>query len=226
MPKARGSWPTTVTIGLALAGLAVLAGVALVLLIAIDARFLGGGSASRIVSHSMEPALLWGDRITARPVNPEEQIARGALVVFEYPRDSTTRYVKRVVGLPGDTIAMRAGILHINGREVHEADAWHADSVYPAAVDTDALEREYFSWQEAYRLPASDLTGPTRNNWGPLRIPPDNFFVLGDNRDNSLDSRYFGFVTRKAVVGIPRRVYYSSDSAGGLRMSRFGHLLR
>jgi signal peptidase I len=175
----------------------------------------------RNTSESMAPASLAGDRVTVHMFSPGEEpvLARGAIVVHALPGDAEKQMLKRLMGLPGDTLEMRNGRLRVNGHELPEPYAWHADP------DTDPAPAD-FRWQR------SSLTGPSardtssylpsRNNWGPLLVPRDSVFVLGDNRDNSLDSRYFGFSARRDVVGTIRRVYFSRDSLGRIRWGRLG----
>ena len=166
------------------------------------------------------------ESFTIRPVAAREllQLAHGSLIMHAYPPDPSKQFVKRIVGLPGDTLAMVHGSLAINGKAVTEAYAWHVDSVAdPVFPD--------FKWQRRYVVGAAagDTTSyrPSRNNWGPVALPPEQYFVLGDNRDNSLDSRFWGFLTANDIIGQPRRVYFSQDPATGrIRWSRFGHRLR
>jgi signal peptidase I len=130
---------------------------------------------------------------------------RGDVIVFEYPEDPTKNFVKRLVGEPGDTVEMREGTLIRNSRVVQEGYAEHTDpDMDPAPED--------FRWQKDFVVRAgANATGyhPSRNNWGPIVVPKGNYFVLGDNRDNSLDSRYWGFVADSLVKGRPFVIYYS-----------------
>uniref|UniRef100_A0A7C3MIY2 Signal peptidase I n=1 Tax=Dictyoglomus thermophilum TaxID=14 RepID=A0A7C3MIY2_DICTH len=92
---------------------------------------------------------------------------RGEVIVFKYPQDPTKEYVKRLIGLPGDTIEIKNGIVYVNGR----------------ALD------EYY------------VKNKSSDNYGPIQVPKDSYFVLGDNRPVSVDSRYWGFVPKKNLVG-------------------------
>ena len=175
--------------------------------------------AFKIPSGSMEHTLLVGDFLlvnklvygaevpfthTRLPKLRTPQV--GDVIVFDYPRDLTKNFVKRLVGLPGDTVEMRDGVLFRNGSRINEKYVERAD------MDYDSPEEE-FAWQREYlvRPPGSALATyhPSRNNWGPLVVPAKSYFVLGDNRDNSLDSRYWGFVADSLVKGKPFVIYYS-----------------
>jgi len=131
---------------------------------------------------------------------------RGDVIVFQYPEDLTKNFVKRLIGVPGDTVEMRDGVLFRNDSALSERYVEHTDpDMDPAPED--------FRWQREYlvKTAAAAAIGyhPSRNNWGPLVVPRGNYFVLGDNRDNSLDSRYWGFVADSLVKGRPFVVYYS-----------------
>ena len=136
----------------------------------------------------------------------------GDVIVFDYPVDPSKTFVKRLVGLPGDTLSMRDGTLLHNGQPMVEQYVVHSDPGADPATDE-------FRWQRSHlvntAMAASDGYNPSRNNWGPLVVPAHHFFVLGDNRDNSADSRYWGFVSDTLLRGTPLIVYYSftPDSA-------------
>jgi signal peptidase I len=136
-------------------------------------------------------------------------------VVFAWPEDPRKNFVKRVVGQGGDTLEMRAGRLVRNGTPMDEPYAQHERLGYDPSGEEfrwqrDFLVREVRASPRAYH--------PSRNNWGPLVVPAGHLFVLGDNRDNSLDSRYWGFLPDSLVRGQPLFVYYSfsPDSADAL----------
>lgn len=130
---------------------------------------------------------------------------RGDVIVFDYPVDPSKTFVKRLVGVPGDTLEMRDGALVRNGQALQEPYVEHDDPYM------DPAEAQ-FVWQRNYLVKTAAAAvsyHPSRNNWGPLVVPEGNYFVLGDNRDNSLDSRYWGFVADSLVRGRPFVIYYS-----------------
>ncbi|HVT40237.1 MAG TPA: signal peptidase I [Gemmatimonadaceae bacterium] len=183
--------------------------------------------AFKIPSGSMEGTLLVGDFLlvnklvygaevpfTGKRLPAVQRPEYGDILVFQWPVDPSKNLVKRLVGLPGDTLAMDKGVLVRNGARQQERYALHTEpDADPGADD--------FHWQHSFlvrRAMALPAYHPSRNNWGPLVVPSRSFFVLGDNRDNSLDSRYWGFVPDSLVRGRPMIVYYSyaPDSAATL----------
>src|SRR5262245_48723083 len=152
--------------------------------------------AFKIPSGSMEGTLLIGDFLLVNklaygaeipfthkrlPALREPKV--GDVIVFEAPEDVSKTYVKRLVGVPGDTLEMKDGILLRNGVRLNERYAVHS------APEVDRVE-ERFRWQRPFVLKTDATIGyyPSRNNWGPILVPDRNYFVLGDNRDNSSDS--------------------------------------
>jgi signal peptidase I len=183
--------------------------------------------AFRIPSGSMEPTLLVGDwlfvnKLRYGPHIPFTNInlpgyadpERGDVVVFisppqlDQPWDPTPTLVKRLVGVPGDTLFMRAGMLYLNGTAQPQG---FDTSVNPVGDPNEVSP--LFEWQVRVDLPDSRFgpppAQPTHDNWGPIVIPPDHLFMMGDNRYNSKDSRYWGLVPRENVRGRPMFVYYS-----------------
>jgi signal peptidase I len=174
--------------------------------------------AFKIPSGSMERTLLVGDFLlvnklvygaevpfTGRHLPAVRRPQRGDVVVFQWPEDPSKNFVKRLVGIPGDTLAMRDGALLVNGVAQAEHYVTHTDP------DVDPAGEE-FRWQSDYLVRTAQARAgyhPSRNNWGPLIVPPQSYFVLGDNRDNSLDSRYWGFVPDSLIRGRPMFVYFS-----------------
>jgi signal peptidase I len=175
----------------------------------------------RIPSGSMEPTLLVGDFLLVNKqittpgasgsIFPTPRIHRGEIVVFHYPINPTMHLVKRVIGLPGDHIKLRDGRVYINGQPLSEPYAMYR----PSAPDS---YRDNFP-----RLQSADPAVDSR--WwikmhglienGELTVPSGDYFVLGDNRNDSEDSRYWGFVPRAAIVGEPIFIYFSLQQPGG-----------
>lgn len=178
--------------------------------------------AFRIPSGSMRPTLLEGDFLFAHKL--PRRLAHGDLVIFESPLEPGVAVVKRVAALAGDTVAMAAGVLEINGVPVAEG------YLAPVAEVVDPEDPQMRAWQRRYRLGDTAGYRPTLRSWGPLVVPPDSLFVLGDNRDFSYDSRYWGWLGRDRVEGRPLFIYYSydPDAPGSFRMVttlRWGRLL-
>jgi signal peptidase I len=199
--------------------------------------------AFQIASGSMTHTLLTGDFLFVNKALYGAQIpgtkarlpgfrqpARGDVIVFAYPRDPTQDYVKRVIGTPGDTVAMRRGYVLVNGNRLAEPYVQRIDP------DNDVTSPD-FEWQRPFLLARSDDDRrhyhPQRDEWGPLVVPAGKYFVLGDNRDDSSDSRYWGFVDATAVKGRTLLVYFSYDRGThdalpwltDIRWSRLGSLI-
>jgi signal peptidase I len=176
--------------------------------------------AFRIPTGSMERTLLVGDFLLVNKAVYGAQLpgtnsrlpsfaepGRGDVVVFIPPHDPGKNYVKRLVGVPGDTLEMRDRVLYINGEPQDEPYVQHTDANGMDMVLPDMI------WQRNYLAAEtrSDAYHPTRDNWGPIIVPAERYFMLGDNRDDSEDSRYWGFVDRSAIKGRPLFIYYSFD---------------
>ncbi len=210
--------------------------------------------AYRIPSPSMVPTLLVGDwlfvnKFTYGPHVPFTSVNlpgvrephHGDVVVFVSPyqgdeaargNDPTPTLVKRLIGVAGDTLYMRNAVLYINGAAQRES---YTKSDPHAQDGVDPL----FVWQARYALRSSRFgpapTEPTHDNWGPLVVPPKHLFMMGDNRYDSKDSRYWGFVPRENVRGRPMFVYFSYNADDSdrpipfitdIRWSRLGHWIR
>lgn len=176
-----------------------------------------------VPSGSMEPTILVGDRVfvnraaydlkvpyttwhLAEWANPQ----RGDVVVFNSPADGK-RLIKRIVGLPGDTVEIRRNVLLING-----APAGYTELPDAVKHELDAPERYGHGFAEeligSHTHPVmSTPTLPARRDFGPVVVPADGYFMLGDNRDNSADSRYIGFVPRRNILGRATSVVLSVD---------------
>jgi signal peptidase I len=134
---------------------------------------------------------------------------RGDLVIFASVENPHLTVVKRVIGLAGDTLAMRANVLLRNGVAVDEP------YVERRAPEFDPADPAMRAWQVRHYV-GGDPAGyrPSLKTWGPIVVPPDSFFVMGDNRDDSYDSRFWGFLGRDRIRGHPFLVYYSFDRNG------------
>lgn len=209
--------------------------------------------AYRIPSGSMIPTLLVGDWLfvnkfaygahipftnTSLPGYAEPE--RGDVVVFispeqyDQPWDPFPTLVKRLVAVAGDTVHMRGGLLHLNGEPQPQPEAMR----FNPRLD-GSFTAPLFAWQKAHEIRGSRLgdppVEPTLDDWGPLVIPQGYLFMLGDNRYDSKDGRYWGLVPRENVRGRPSFVYYSynaddSDRAlpflTDVRWGRIGTVIR
>lgn len=160
--------------------------------------------AFKIPTGSMEQNLLIGDHLLVNKfvfgprasrleewLLPVASVERGDVIVFKYPEDPERDFIKRVVGLPGETIEIRHKRVFINGQPLEEP---YVHFLTPPG-------------DEHQELTALDV----RDQYGPVRVPPDHYFVMGDNRDNSQDSRYWGFLPASYVKGRALLIYWSYD---------------
>jgi signal peptidase I len=171
--------------------------------------------AFKIPSSSMEQTLLVGDHILVNkfiygiriPFTPDRwpkfrDPARDDVIVFIFPEDRTKDFIKRVVAVEGDTVEIRDKRVILNGKEVKNPHAQYLDrSILPAGASP-------------------------RDNMRPLKVPPGRLFVMGDNRDHSLDSRFWGTVPVEDVRGSAFLIYYSAGTFPGVRWNRFFNIIR
>ena len=171
-----------------------------------------------IPTGSMQDTLLIGDHLLvdklayappgsiARHFLPYEEIKRGDIIVFRSPADLSLTLVKRCMGVPGDRLKLVDKQLYLNGRKLNEPYVIHSTGYINSYRDNFPGE------------PDTQLTDHGRDMLehhvvnGEAVVPPDSYFAMGDNRDNSLDSRYWGFVPRENIVGKPIIVYWSYDA--------------
>jgi signal peptidase I len=225
--------------------------------------------AFRIPSGSMIPTLLIGDwlfvnKLAYGPTVPFTNThlpgytspKHNDVVVFISPyqpdeaqrgMDPTPTLVKRLIGMPGDTLYMREGVVYLNG--IAQRQGFASTNYVPDAESRNGVD-PLFDWQHKAEIKGSRFGAPpvqpTHDNWGPLVVPQDHFFMMGDNRYCSKDSRYWGLVPKANVRGTPLFVYYSytpgpgdDDSACSgrisdrplpfitdIRWTRLGHLIR
>jgi signal peptidase I len=169
--------------------------------------------AFKIPSGSMIPTLLIGDHIlvnkflygTQIPFSDKKILIfrepeKGDIIVFKYPENPTKDFIKRVIATEGDTIEEKNKIVYVNGEPVVETYAYH----YDPTMRSDSDKRDTF---------------------GRILVPKDKIFVMGDNRDHSYDSRFWGFVDRKEVKGKAFIIYWSWDPDKWVRFNRIGRLI-
>jgi len=174
--------------------------------------------AFKIPTGSMEPNLLVGDHLlvnkfvfapTAYPAErallPMREIRRGDIVVFKFPEDPERDFIKRVIGLPGDTVELRSREVFINGQKSAEP---YAHYLFPVG---EGQESTSFDVRERY---------------GPVTVPGGHYFMMGDNRDNSQDSRYWGFLPADYVKGRALMIYWSFEEQAGEQPSGVVGVLR
>jgi len=176
-----------------------------------------------VPSGSMQPTILVGDRILVNKLAYDLKVPfttwhlaewsnprRGDIVVFYSPHDGT-RLVKRVVGLPGDTVELRNEQLIINGNPIDYAPLRNALAEQLPAVERPGSQfaTEKLPGHEHVVMAMPKL--PAKRTFGPIQVPEGSYFMMGDNRDNSFDSRYFGVVERKQILGQATAVVLSLD---------------
>ncbi len=172
--------------------------------------------AFKIPSGSMKPTLQIGDHILVnkfiygvklpffeKTLIPVKHPRHGDVIVFRYPVEPDKDFIKRVIGLPGDIIEIRDKKVFVNHRPLHPDHGVHTDPhILPERMNQ-------------------------RDNFGPITVPQGSYFVMGDNRDNSYDSRFWGGVEEKAIRGEAFIIYWSWDSDNfGVRWGRIGSLIR
>ncbi len=192
-----------------------------------------------IPTGSMEDTLLIGDHLLvdklayspAGPVSkhllPYEEPRHGDIIVFRYPADISQTSGKRVIGVPGDHLKMINRIVYRNGIRLNEPYVYHK---FPYDPSRDNFPGEPTAFAEGLQaqLQRDMLENHVAN--GEAVVPPNSYFAMGDNRDNSLDSRYWGFVPRDNIIGKPLLIYWSyrastEDLAGSSVNSLFTHFI-
>ena len=166
--------------------------------------------AFKIPTGSMENNLLIGDHLLVnkfivgptdsaveRALLPVRPIKRGDVIVFKYPEEPSRDFIKRVIGLPGETLELRDKKVSVNG---HPLDEPYVHFLEPPGTSAEFRE-----------VTSTDV----RERYGPVTVPPNQYFVMGDNRDNSQDSRYWGFLPRDYIKGKAVVIYWSYDAGLG-----------
>jgi len=168
----------------------------------------------------MEPTLLVGDHLLVNRLSYEMKLPftdivlldlgspkRGDVVVFTYPEDRSKDFIKRVIGIGGDTVQIRNKVVYVNGEPIKDSHAFFQDK---------AIVPGTFS---------------PRDNFGPVTVPKDSYFVMGDNRDRSYDSRFWGFVKKNYLIGRALVLYFSLNGRPDyllhvVRWERIGEVIR
>ncbi|UGQ47174.1 signal peptidase I [Massilia endophytica] len=192
-----------------------------------------------IPSGSMRPNLLEGDVVFVNRLAYDVKIPltdisigrtgepqRGDIVTFSSPTDGT-RLIKRIAALPGDTVEMRGERLLINGELADYTVLGNAVETIAPLGELQALHLQETRGKASYPIQVLPQIKAMRD-FGPVTVPADNYLMLGDNRDNSGDSRVFGTVPRSLLIGRAERILVSADITGNWmpRVDRFGHTLR
>ncbi|MBS1855170.1 MAG: signal peptidase I [Acidobacteria bacterium] len=171
-----------------------------------------------IPTGSMEDTLLVGDHLlvdklayapsgpVSRLVLPYREPKRGDIIVFRYPVDIKQTFVKRCIGVPGDRIRLVNKQLILNGHPVNEPYVYHKSDLIDSYRDNFPSEPNTFLADPAHDMLANHVAN------GEVVVPPGYYFAMGDNRDSSLDSRYWGFVPRGNIIGKPVVIYWSYDA--------------
>ncbi len=181
--------------------------------------------AFEIPSSSMEKTLLIGDHVLVNRAQfapktawvggllPYRDPRRGDIVVFLAPCEPGLYVVKRIMGVPGDRIHLRDGVVYRNGEQLQEPYVNHSERSYPNAYRDNfpALPPS----ESANVYPCWEKELPTHIEGEDLVVPAGRYFAMGDNRDVSLDSRYWGFIPRENVIGSPMFIYWSFETPGG-----------
>lgn len=181
--------------------------------------------AFKIPSASMEGTLLIGDHLLVNKfvfggtdawyerLLPYRQLKRGDIIVFKYPYADHQHFVKRVIGLPGDRLKLIDQVVYINGKALQEPYIVHDPSApydplnynFPPPASQLIASAMIADWAHEMR---------TYMHGDEIVVPPGKYFAMGDNRDRSLDSRYWGFVDRDAIMGRPFLIYWSVEAKG------------
>ena len=172
--------------------------------------------AFKIPSGSMKNTILVGDHILVNKfiygtripftnirILPVRKPERGDIIVFEYPEKESVDFIKRLIGMPGDVVQVIDKVVYINGKPLTEPYTIHKDSeILPRALEP-------------------------RDNFGPVKVPPHDYFMMGDNRDRSRDSRFWGFVNKNEILGKAMIIYWSWDADNdSVRWGRIGHMVK
>jgi signal peptidase I len=154
----------------------------------------------QIGDHLLVTKFAYGVKIpfTNSMIIEREGPERGDVIVFDFPEDPSKDFIKRVIAVPGDVIEIREKKVFLNGEELSEPYIQHVDA---------------------------STSVPRRDNFGPVMVPENKYFVMGDNRDESYDSRFWGFVERNTIAGKALILYWSWESLTNVRWERIGQMV-
>jgi signal peptidase I len=176
-----------------------------------------------IPTASMEDTLLIGDHLlvdklayspsgaVSKYLLPYEEPKHGDIIVFRYPADITQTFVKRVIGVPGDHLKIVNQVIYRNGIPLKEPYVYHKSGMMDSYRDNFPSEPPPYTYDPARDPLLRDMLERHISN-GEVVVPPNSYFAMGDNRDNSLDSRYWGFVPRDNIIGKPLLIYWSFEA--------------
>jgi signal peptidase I len=171
-----------------------------------------------IPTGSMEDTLLIGDHLLvdklayappgpiSKYILPYEPVKRGDIIVFRYPVDISSTFVKRCMGVPGDRIKLVNKQVYLNGKKLDELYVYHKTEYIESYRDNFPSEPNVHISDSGQDMLEHHVVN------GEVVVPPNSYFAMGDNRDSSLDSRYWGFVPRENIIGKPLIVYWSYDA--------------
>jgi signal peptidase I len=183
--------------------------------------------AFKIPSGSMLPTLQIGDHLLVnkfiygiklpfidKEIIPISKPKFQDVIVFKFPMDESKDFIKRVIGVPGDVIEIKNKILYRNGKKVKEPYVQHTS--YSIIKESYPMDK----W------PPKQFDPRVRDNLGPIKVPPHKYFVMGDNRDESYDSRFWGFVSENKILGKAWIIYWSWKGITHIRWNRMFKLIK
>ncbi len=201
--------------------------------------------AFNIPSGSMKPTLLVGDFILVNKLvygdwsvgipftnidfyrykNRITKPKRGDVIVFKYPENPKIDFIKRIIGLPGDIVEVKNDIVYLNGKPLKRKKiGFYHEENYRATKYLEYIPRKDGT---VYSYTVMEIFDGEGKDFGPVEVPKGYYFVLGDNRDNSRDSRFWGFVPDDYIIGTAFVVYFSIDTKSpGIRFNRIGKVIR
>jgi signal peptidase I len=202
--------------------------------------------AFNIPSGSMKPTLLVGDFILVNklvygdwsigiPFTPidfysyKNRLAepdRGDIIVFKYPENPKIDFIKRIIGLPGDIVEVKNDIVYLNGKPLsRKMTGFFMEKNAKAVKYKECTVRKYTGKKYCYSI--IEIFDGEGKDYGPIKVPEGHYFVMGDNRDNSRDSRFWGFVPDNYIIGQAFVIYFSIDlSSPGIRFNRIGKVIQ